>query len=79
MLVIDVKGDLPNLLLAFPDFDPRRSQPWVERESAAPDDSADRTSSRARSAATSGARALERVGHRRAGARGVYAQARRCA
>jgi len=30
VLVIDVKGDLPNLLLAFPDFDPGRFQPWVE-------------------------------------------------
>src|SRR4051812_29495761 len=30
VLVIDVKGDLPNLLLAFPDFDPGRFMPWVE-------------------------------------------------
>src|SRR6478609_1588686 len=30
VLVIDVKGDLPNLLLAFPDFDSGRFQPWVE-------------------------------------------------
>ena len=30
VLVLDVKGDLPNLLLAFPDFDPGRFQPWVE-------------------------------------------------
>ena len=37
-LVIDVKGDLPNLLLAFPDFDPRRFLPWAEG-SAAPNDS----------------------------------------
>jgi hypothetical protein len=29
-LVIDVKGDLPNLLLAFPDFDPARLEPWLE-------------------------------------------------
>ncbi|HEX3774078.1 MAG TPA: helicase HerA-like domain-containing protein, partial [Polyangiaceae bacterium] len=29
-LVIDVKGDLPNLLLAFPDFDPGHLLPWVE-------------------------------------------------
>lgn len=29
-LVIDVKGDLPNLLLAFPDFEPFRHAPWVE-------------------------------------------------
>src|SRR5260221_1235027 len=37
VLVIDVKGDLPNLLLAFPDFDPGRFMPWVEG-CAAPDD-----------------------------------------
>src|SRR5664279_5696274 len=37
VLVIDVKGDLPNLLLAFPDFDPGRFLPWVEG-CAAPDD-----------------------------------------
>ncbi|HEY2732616.1 MAG TPA: helicase HerA-like domain-containing protein, partial [Polyangiales bacterium] len=30
VLVIDVKGDLPNLLLAFPDFDSGRILPWVE-------------------------------------------------
>ncbi|MET0795445.1 MAG: helicase HerA-like domain-containing protein [Polyangiaceae bacterium] len=30
VLVIDVKGDLPNLLLAFPDFDSGRLVPWVE-------------------------------------------------
>ncbi|HEY1532656.1 MAG TPA: helicase HerA-like domain-containing protein [Polyangiaceae bacterium] len=30
VLVIDVKGDLPNLLLTFPDFDPGRFLPWVE-------------------------------------------------
>jgi Helicase HerA, central domain len=29
-LVIDVKGDLPNLLLSFPDFDPAAIEPWVE-------------------------------------------------
>src|SRR3954471_20544729 len=31
-LVVDVKGDLPNLLLAFPDFEAARFEPWVERE-----------------------------------------------
>jgi len=31
-IVIDVKGDLPNLLLAFPDFTPSALEPWVERE-----------------------------------------------
>jgi len=29
-LVIDVKGDLPNLLLAFPSFAPELVAPWVE-------------------------------------------------
>jgi DNA helicase HerA-like ATPase len=31
-IVIDVKGDLPNLLLAFPDFSPAALEPWVELE-----------------------------------------------
>lgn len=30
VLVIDVKGDLPNLELAFPSFDPAHMAPWVE-------------------------------------------------
>jgi hypothetical protein len=30
VLAIDVKGDLPNLLLAFPSFDSREILPWVE-------------------------------------------------
>ncbi|MBN8610267.1 MAG: ATP-binding protein [Deltaproteobacteria bacterium] len=30
VLVIDVKGDLPNLLLAVPSFDPEPLAPWVE-------------------------------------------------
>ncbi len=30
VLVIDVKGDLPNLALAFPSFDPALLAPWVE-------------------------------------------------
>src|SRR4051812_45477628 len=29
-IVIDVKGDLPNLLLTFPSFDPSTLEPWVE-------------------------------------------------
>ncbi len=29
-LVIDVKGDLPNLLLSFPNFDPAALVPWVD-------------------------------------------------
>ena len=39
-LIIDVKGDLPNLLLAFPDFDPGRHLPWVEAPADNPSDSA---------------------------------------
>lgn len=30
VLMIDVKGDLPNLLLAFPSFDPAEVAPWLE-------------------------------------------------
>ncbi|MFN9809160.1 MAG: ATP-binding protein [Deltaproteobacteria bacterium] len=30
VLMIDVKGDLPNLALAFPSFDPTAMAPWVE-------------------------------------------------
>ncbi len=37
VLVVDVKGDLPNLLLAFPDFDPGRVLPWVEGSAASND------------------------------------------
>jgi len=29
-IIIDVKGDLPNLLLTFPSFDPGLLAPWVE-------------------------------------------------
>jgi hypothetical protein len=32
-LIIDIKGDLPNLLLAFPDFNPQRYAPWLEEAS----------------------------------------------
>ncbi len=32
-VVIDVKGDLPNLLLAFPGFEPAAHAPWVELDS----------------------------------------------
>jgi hypothetical protein len=35
-ILIDVKGDLPNLLLAFPSFDAEQFAPWVEGH-AAPD------------------------------------------
>jgi hypothetical protein len=37
VLAIDVKGDLPNLLLSFPDFSPETVQPWIEG-SASPND-----------------------------------------
>jgi hypothetical protein len=42
--VIDVKGDLPNLLLAFPSFDPVLLEPWVEldREALSSDELARR-------------------------------------
>jgi hypothetical protein len=30
VLMIDVKGDLPNLLLSFPDLEPHHLVPWVE-------------------------------------------------
>jgi hypothetical protein len=30
VLMIDVKGDIPNLLLAFPGFESRSVEPWVE-------------------------------------------------
>lgn len=30
VLVIDVKGDLPNLFLSFPTFDPSELLPWIE-------------------------------------------------
>ena len=31
-IVIDVKGDLPNLLLTFPSFEPSQLEPWLELE-----------------------------------------------
>ncbi|HMA92937.1 MAG TPA: helicase HerA-like domain-containing protein [Polyangiaceae bacterium] len=30
VLIIDVKGDLPNLLLSFPDFSPELLLPWID-------------------------------------------------
>jgi hypothetical protein len=39
VLMIDVKGDLPNLLLAFPNFSPALVEPWVD---PSPDDPRDR-------------------------------------
>jgi hypothetical protein len=41
VLVIDVKGDLPNLLLAFEDFSPARFRPWVEASRSASDERSD--------------------------------------
>ena len=35
-LIIDVKGDLPNLTLAFPEFAPSRLLPWVEQAPSDP-------------------------------------------
>ena len=33
-LIIDVKGDLPNLMLSFPDCSPEQFSPWLESSSA---------------------------------------------
>jgi hypothetical protein len=38
VILIDVKGDLPDLLLAFPSFDPAHFLPWVDGSLAAEDD-----------------------------------------
>jgi hypothetical protein len=57
-LIIDVKGDLPNLLLAFPDFSPTRLEPWVDPE---PDESRGREEL-ARSLATERAAGLRAWG-----------------
>jgi hypothetical protein len=38
VLVVDVKGDLPNLLLAFPSFDSSMFLPWVSSGLAPGDD-----------------------------------------
>src|ERR1700748_3759965 len=40
VLVIDIKGDLPNLLLAFPSFDPSHIAPWVSASQSPSDDRA---------------------------------------
>jgi DNA helicase HerA-like ATPase len=37
VLMIDVKGDLPNLLLSFPSFASEEFTPWVEGAGSAPD------------------------------------------
>ena len=33
-IVIDPKGDMGDLLLAFPDFDPKKFEPWVDKAEA---------------------------------------------
>jgi hypothetical protein len=42
VLVVDVKGDLPNLLLSFPSFSPHELLPWVSGHAAATTDAARR-------------------------------------
>jgi hypothetical protein len=37
-LVIDIKGDLPNLLLSFPSFSPIVLEPWIEPQVSATDE-----------------------------------------
>lgn len=37
VLMIDVKGDLPNLLLSFPGLSPAEFEPWVDADAAARD------------------------------------------
>jgi hypothetical protein len=37
VLVIDIKGDLPNLLLSFPSFSPQVLEPWIEPQASALD------------------------------------------
>ena len=51
VLVIDVKGDLPNLLLAFPSFDPALVRPWAAASMAASEASAANAASSPRCAA----------------------------
>ncbi len=34
-IIIDVKGDLPNLMLSFPTFEPKAIEPWVEGDAMA--------------------------------------------
>src|SRR5690349_14987110 len=40
VLVVDVKGDLPNLLLSFPTFAASELAPWVQGDAAATSDAA---------------------------------------
>ncbi|MBI4817765.1 MAG: DUF853 family protein [Deltaproteobacteria bacterium] len=41
VLLVDIKGDLPNLKLAFPSFDATMMQPWIEAERGDEDGIAD--------------------------------------
>ncbi len=41
VLMLDVKGDLPNLALAFPSFEPELMAPWVEADAGDEDGVAD--------------------------------------
>jgi hypothetical protein len=61
VLAIDVKGDLPNLLLAFPSFDAARSRPWVEPRPGESEGAADALATRL---AEERQRGLEAYGHR---------------
>lgn len=59
-LVIDVKGDLPNLLLHFPDFSASHFEPWLEHERE--DESAEARQGRARELAARQEKALAEWG-----------------
>ncbi len=49
VLIVDVKGDLPNLALAFPSFDEETMTPWIEAAVDDEDGIADPPESRSRS------------------------------
>lgn len=63
-LVIDVKGDLPNLLLTFPSFEPSLLEPWLEQEQESM--SAEQLAAQAGGAGRASACGARGVGHRRA-------------
>ena len=73
VLVIDVKGDLPNLLLAFPSFEAAALRALGRLAQAPPRRGEPRASLAARSSRASASAGLARLGHRRARARGVRA------
>ena len=50
VLVIDVKGDLPNLLLSFPSLDAQAVAPWLDQADASDPDAAASLASRKREA-----------------------------